>query len=226
MPTRRRMMIAIACATLLPAASARAQDKLHVIASFSILGDLVRNVGGERVQVGILVGPNGNAHVYAPSPGDARSVADAKLVFVNGLGFEGWLERLVKASGTKAPIIVATKGIKARERVGERGHDHDHDTADPHAWQSVANAKVYVANIRDALIAADPAGKDVYAANAAAYLARLDALEREVREVIAKVPADRRRVITSHNAFGYFQDAYGVAFTAPQGVSTEAEASA
>ncbi|MGZ5813884.1 MAG: metal ABC transporter substrate-binding protein [Xanthobacteraceae bacterium] len=226
MPTRRRMMIAIACATLLPAASARAQDKLHVIASFSILGDLLRNVGGERVQVGILVGPNGNAHVYAPSPGDARSVADAKLVFVNGLGFEGWLERLVKASGTKAPIIVATKGIKARERVGESGHYHDHDTADPHAWQSVANAKVYVANIRDALIAADPAGKDVYAANAAAYLARLDALERDVREVIAKVPADRRRVITSHNAFGYFQDAYGVAFTAPQGVSTEAEASA
>jgi zinc/manganese transport system substrate-binding protein len=225
MPTRRRMMIAIACATLLPAASARAQDKLHVIASFSILGDLVRNVGGERVQVGILVGPNGNAHVYAPSPGDARSVADAKLVFVNGLGFEGWLERLVKASGTKAPIIVATKGIKPLERVGERGHDHDHGTADPHAWQSVANAKVYVANIRDAMIAADPAGKDVYAANAAAYLARLDALERE-REVIAKVPADRRRVITSHNAFGYFQDAYGVAFTAPQGVSTEAEASA
>jgi len=186
----------------------------------------VKNVGGERVQVGTLVGPNGNAHVYAPSPGDAKSAADAKLVFVNGLGFEGWLERLVKASGTKAPIIVATKGIKPRERAGDRGHDHDHGPADPHAWQSVANAKVYVANIRDALIAADPAGKDAYAANAAAYLAKLDALEREVRDVIARVPADRRRVITSHNAFGYFQDAYGVAFTAPQGVSTEAEASA
>src|ERR1700716_376554 len=226
MLNRRRTMIAIACAALLPAAPVDAQDKLHVIASFSILGDLVKNVGGERVQVGTLVGPNGNAHVYAPSPGDAKSVADAKLVFVNGLGFEGWLERLVKASGTKAPIIVATKGIKPRERAAERGHDHDHGTADPHAWQSIANAKVYVANIRDALIAADPAGKDVYAANAAAYLARLDALEREVRDVIAKVPADRRRVITSHNAFRYFQDAYGVAFSAPQGMSSEAEASA
>ncbi|MBV8240619.1 MAG: zinc ABC transporter substrate-binding protein, partial [Hyphomicrobiales bacterium] len=140
--------------------------------------------------------------------------------------FEGWLERLVKASGTKAPIVVATKGIKPLEHAGEHGHDHDHGRADPHAWQSVANAKIYVANIRDALIAADPAGKDAYLANAAAYLAKLDALERDVREVVAKIPADRRRVITSHSAFGYFQDAYGVSFTAPQGVSTEAEVSA
>jgi zinc/manganese transport system substrate-binding protein len=232
MLTRRRTIVAMACAALLAAAPAGAQDKaqdkthdkLHVIASFSILGDLVKNVGGERLQVGTLVGPNGNSHVYAPSPGDAKSVADAKLVFVNGLGFEGWIDRLVKASGTKAPIIVATKGIKPRERAGAGGHDHG--PADPHAWQSVANAKVYVANIRDALIAADPAGKEVYAANAAAYLAKLDALEQEVRDVIAKVPADRRRVITSHAAFGYFEDAYGVGFTAPQGVSTEAEASA
>jgi zinc/manganese transport system substrate-binding protein len=228
MLTRRQALAATALAAVFVAASARAQDRLNVIASFSILGDLVKNVGGDRVEVGTLVGPNGNAHVYAPSPGDAKKVADAKLVFVNGLGFEGWLERLVKASGTKAPIVVATKGIKPLERAGGHDHDHDHDhgRADPHAWQSVANAKIYVANIRDALIAADPAGKDAYLANAAAYLAKLDALEREVREVIAKIPADRRRVITSHSAFGYFQDAYGVSFTAPQGVSTEAEASA
>jgi zinc/manganese transport system substrate-binding protein len=228
MLTRRQALAATALAALFAASGARAQDRLNVIASFSILGDFVKNVGGDRVEVATLVGPNGNAHVYAPSPGDAKKVADAKLVFVNGLGFEGWLERLVKASGTKAPIVVATKGIKPLERAGEHGHDHDrdHGRADPHAWQSVANAKIYVANIRDALIAADPAGKDAYLANAAAYLAKLDALEREVREVIAKIPADRRRVITSHSAFGYFQDAYGVNFTAPQGVSTEAEASA
>jgi len=228
MLTRREALAATALAALFAAPSARAQDRLNVIASFSILGDFVKNVGGDRVEVATLVGPNGNAHVYAPSPGDAKKVADAKLVFVNGLGFEGWLERLVKASGTKAPIVVATKGIKPLERAGEHDHDHDHDhgRADPHAWQSVANAKIYVANIRDALIAADPAGKDAYSANAAAYLAKLDALERDVREVIAKIPADRRRVITSHSAFGYFQDAYGVNFTAPQGVSTEAEASA
>ena len=142
------------------------------------------------------------------------------------IGFEGWLERLVKASGTKAPVIVATKGIKPRERAGGRGHDHDHGQADPHAWQSVANAKIYVANIRDALIAADPAGKIAYEANAAAYLAKLDALEREVRDVIAKIPADRRKLITSHDAFGYFEAAYGLAFIAPQGNPTEAEASA
>jgi zinc/manganese transport system substrate-binding protein len=226
MLTRRRALAATALAALFVAASARAQDRLKVIASFSILGDLVKNVGGDRVEVATLVGPNGNAHVYAPSPGDAKKVADAKLVFVNGLGFEGWLERLVKASGSKAPIVVATKGIKPLERAGEHDHDHDHGRADPHAWQSVANAKIYVANIRDALIAADPAGKDAYLANAAAYLAKLDALEREVREVIAKIPADRRRVLTSHSAFGYFQNAYGVNFIAPQGVSTEAEASA
>jgi len=228
MLTRRQALAATALAALFVAPGARAQDRLNVIATFSILGDFVKNVGGDRLEVATLVGPNGNAHVYAPSPGDAKKVADAKLVFVNGLGFEGWLERLVKASGTKAPIVVATKGIKPLERAGEHGHDHDHDhgRADPHAWQSVANAKIYVANIRDALIAADPAGKDAYLANAAAYLAKLDALERDVREVIAKIPADRRRVITSHSAFGYFQDAYGVSFTAPQGVSTEAEASA
>src|SRR5262249_1471574 len=221
MLTRRRALAATALAALFVAAPARAQDRLKVIASFSILGDLVKNVGGDRVEVATLVGPNGNAHVYAPSPGDAKKVADAKLVFVNGLGFEGWLERLVKASGTKAPIVIATKGIKPLERTGD--HDHDHGRADPHAWQSVANAKIYIANIRDALIAADPAGKDAYFANAAAYLAKLDALEREVREVIAKIPADRRRVLTSHSAFGYFQNAYGVNFIAPQGVSTEVE---
>jgi zinc/manganese transport system substrate-binding protein len=151
-------------------------------------------------------------------------VADARIVFVNGLGFEGWLDRLVKASGSKAPVVVATKGIKPRERAGSDGHDHGR--ADPHAWQSVANAKIYVTNIRDALIATDPAGKAAYEANAAAYLAKLDALEREVRDAVAKVPAERRRVITSHDSFGYFEDAYGVVFVAPQGVSTEAEASA
>jgi len=223
MLTRRHAIVA--ATALLVAAPLRAQERrLKVIASFSILGDFVRNVGGDRVEVRDLVGPNGNAHVFEPSPADAKAVADAKLVFVNGLGFEGWLDRLVKASGTKATIVVASNGIKPRE--GAADHDHDHGKVDPHAWQSVANAKVYVADIRDALIAADPAGKAVYEANAAAYLAKLDALDQEVRAVIARIPPERRRVITSHNAFGYFGDAYGVNFIAPQGVSTEAESSA
>jgi zinc/manganese transport system substrate-binding protein len=240
MPTRRQAIAATACAALMTAGTLAANllatnpvaaqgspsARLKVIASFSILGDFVRNVGGDRLDVATLVGPNGNAHVYAPSPADAKKVADARLVFVNGLGFEGWLDRLVKASGTTAPIIVATKGIKPLERAGDHDHDHDHGRADPHAWQSVANAKIYVGNIRDALIAIDPAGKAAYESSATAYLARLDALEREVRETIARIPADRRRVVTSHNAFGYFESAYGINFIAPQGVSTEAEASA
>ena len=209
-------------ALLLWYAPAFAQEKLKVVATFSILADFVKNVGGERVAVSALVGPNGDAHVYQPTPGDAKTLGDAKVVVTNGLGFEGWINRLVKASGTKAPMIVATKGIKPRKAED----DHGHGDADPHAWQSVANAKRYVENIRDALIAADPAAKDVYEANAAAYAAKLDALDAEVKAAIEKIPADRRRIITTHDAFGYFKAAYGIDFIAPQGVSTEAEVSA
>jgi zinc/manganese transport system substrate-binding protein len=209
-------------AALFAACPARGQEKLNAVASFSILGDLVSSVGGDRVAVDILVGPNGNAHTYSPSPADARKLAGANIVFVNGLGFEGWLERLIAASGAKAPIVVVSKGIRPRERADEHGHG----AIDPHAWQSVANVKVYVANIRDALVAVDPAAKATYEASAASYLAKLDALEQDVRNVIARIPADQRGVITSHNAFGYFEDAYGIRFSAPQGVSTDAEASA
>jgi zinc/manganese transport system substrate-binding protein len=228
MITRRWMVASLV--VMLAAGPAAAQDKpaakLKVLATFSILGDLVRNVGGERVDVTTLVGPNSDAHVYAPAPADAKKVADARLVIVNGLGFEGWMNRLVKASGSNAPVVVASKGIKERKLPGG-GHGHDHaGAADPHAWQSVANAKVYVGNIRDALIAADAAGKATYEANAAAYLAKLDALDQEIKAAISAIPADRRRIITSHDAFGYFQVAYGVEFIAPQGVSTEAEPSA
>lgn len=225
----RRHAIAFAAtvAVLSASAPAPAQEKLKVLATFSILGDFVKNVGGERVEVTTLVGPNSDAHVYSPAPADARKVAAAKVVITNGLGFEGWMARLVKASGTKARPVVATKGIKPRKQAGHgHGHGHSHDNTDPHAWQSVANAKVYVANIRAALIAADPAGKAAYQANAKAYLEKLDALDKEVREAVAAIPKDRRRIITSHDAFGYFQAAYGVDFVAPQGVSTESEASA
>jgi zinc/manganese transport system substrate-binding protein len=195
--------------------------KLNVVATFSILADLVKNVGGDRVEVKSLVGPNGDAHVYQPTPNDAKTVSDAKLVFVNGLGFEGWMARLVKASGTKAAMITATKGVKPR-KMEEGGQTE----ADPHAWQSVPNAKMYVTNIYDALAAADPAGKATYAANTAAYLAKLDALDVQVRAAVAAIPAERRKIITTHDAFGYFGAAYGVAFIAPQGVSTESEVSA
>lgn len=205
------------------------QEKLNVVASFSILGDFVRSVGGERVAVTTLVGPNGDAHVYTPTPADAKTITSAKLVFVNGLGFEGWLPRLVKSAGGKATIVTATQGIKPRE-ADEGGHDHggkhDHGHDDPHAWQSVANAGIYVRNIRNALAAADPAGAEIYKANAEAYLDKLLVLESDVRAAVANVPEAQRKVISTHDAFGYFSGAYGIQFVAPQGVSTESEASA
>ncbi|MEJ0078657.1 MAG: metal ABC transporter substrate-binding protein [Alphaproteobacteria bacterium] len=216
----RRIVLA-AAALLLAITAAPAQEKLKAVATFSILADFVKNVGGDRVDVQALVGPNADAHVYQPSPSDAKALAEAKVVFTNGLGFEGWIARLIKASGTRAPMIVATKGVKPR-KMEEDGHAE----IDPHAWQSVPNAKIYVANIRDALVAADPAGKSAYEANATAYLGKLDALDAEVKAAIEKIPADRRRIITTHDAFGYFAAAYGVSFIAPQGVSTESEVSA
>jgi zinc/manganese transport system substrate-binding protein len=212
-------------AAMLCAGPAAAQDKVKALATFSILGDLVRNVGGERVEVAMLVGPNSDAHVYSPSPADAKKIADAKLVVMNGLGFEGWMSRLVKASGSKAPVVVVSKGVQPRKAPGGHGHGHDHGS-DPHAWQSVANVKVYVANIRDALFAADPAGKAAYETNASSYLDKLDALDKEIKDAVAKVPPDRRKIITTHDAFGYFAQAYGVQFIAPHGVSTEAQAAA
>jgi zinc/manganese transport system substrate-binding protein len=204
---------------------AAAQDKMPVIATFSVLGDLVKNVGGNRIELGTLVGSNADSHVYAPAPADAKRVGAAKVVFINGLGFEGWITRLIKASGTKATTVTVSKGVKTRN-MEEDDHRHGTRATDPHAWQSVANAKIYAANIRDGLVAADPDGKSVYEANASAYLAKLDALETEVKAVIGKIPADRRRIITSHDAFGYFGAAYGIEFIAPTGVSTEAAVSA
>lgn len=205
------------------AGPATAQDKVRVVATFSILADLARNVGGDAVDVTALVGPDSDAHAYSPSPADAKRLADAKVVLVNGLGFEGWIERLVKASGTKGAVVVASKGVKSRQMKDE---DHDQGKSDPHAWQSVANAKIYAVNIRDGLVKADPAGKAAYEANAAAYLAKLDVLENEVKATVAAIPAERRKIITTHDAFGYFGAAYRMDFIAPQGVSTETEVSA
>jgi len=194
------VLLGTLAAMLMAVIPLQAQEKINVVARFSILGDLVRNVGGDRVNVTTLVGPNSDVHVYTPAPADAKRIADAKLVIVNGLGLEGWLPRLVQSSGSKAVIVAATDGI-APLKVGA--------TADPHAWQSVVNAKTYVANIRDALVAADPAGAAVYRANAESYLAQ-----------------NRRKVISTHDAFGYFAAAYGVDFIAPLGVSTDSEPSA
>jgi len=214
----RRFQLWLVCLIVVTSAGGvRAQDRVNVVTSFSILGDFVKNVGGERVSVTTLVGPDGDVHVYTPAPADAKKIADAKLLVINGLGLEGWLPRLVQSSGSKAPIIIASKNI-APLKLGS--------DADPHAWQSVANAKKYVTNIRDALGAADPADAETFRANTQAYLAELDALDREVREAIGKIPESHRKVISTHDAFGYFASAYGIKFIAPLGVSTESEASA
>jgi zinc/manganese transport system substrate-binding protein len=223
----RRLPTLAVLALVSCAVPAVAQEKIKVVASFSILADLVRNVGGDRVEVTALIGRNQDSHAFEPSPADSRRVADAKLVVVNGLGFEGWLDRLVRAAGGATPVVVASTGVQPREREGDETRlVRDRAGVDPHAWQSVANVRRYVVNIRDALIKADPAGQATYAANAAAYLAKLDALDREIRTRLARIPEDRRRLITSHDAFGYFADAYGIEFSAPGGLSTDAEPSA
>jgi zinc/manganese transport system substrate-binding protein len=231
----RRILFA-AAASMLAASAARAQTppaRLPVVASFSIVGDIVQEIGGDRIALTTLVRAGVDAHVYQPTPADAKAVGEARLVVANGLNFETWLRRLRQSSASKAAFVEAAKGVKAREdKKGghshghSHGHGHDHGGVDPHAWQSVPNVKIYAANIREALIAADPEGRAVYEANARRYVADLDALEAEIRGAVGRIPAERRKVITSHDAFGYFEQAYGVDFISPRGVSTASEASA
>jgi zinc/manganese transport system substrate-binding protein len=215
------LAVLLALSAMPGAAPAAAEDKLKVVASISIIGDLVKNVGGDRVEVTTLIGPNSDAHVFSPTPADARTLGAARAVFINGMGLEGWITRLIAAAGTNAAPVAVSTGVTPRQ--AEEGGHH---TVDPHAWQAVANAKIYVANIRNGLKKADPAGAAAYDANAKVYLGKLDELEREVREAIGKIPPDRRKIITTHDAFGYFGQAYGVQFIAPLGVSADSEPSA
>ncbi|MEK9282768.1 metal ABC transporter substrate-binding protein [Bradyrhizobium sp. ISRA442] len=222
-------MVGVAAAwAILPASAQQDATKLEVVATFSILGDFARNVGGDRVDVTTLVGPNGDVHVYTPTTADAEAIRKARLVIVNGLGLEGWLPRLVKSSGGNATTVVATHGIVPRKvAAGEiLSRDRGVGSVDPHAWQSVANAEIYVANIRDGMVAVDPANAATYRANASAYLAKLETLDRDVREAVASLSIERRKVISTHDAFGYFAAAYDIRFVAPEGVSTETEPSA
>jgi zinc/manganese transport system substrate-binding protein len=196
-----------------------------VVASFSILADMARQVGGDRVEVVGLVGPEGDAHEYQPTPADAKKVANAKLLVVNGLGFEGWIARLEQSSGFKGIVVTASDGIHPL-LMEEGGGGRPKKVTDPHAWQSLANGRIYIRNIRDGLIGADPEGRQAYEANAAKLIAAIDELEPKVKGAIERIPADRRKIITSHDAFGYFADAYGMQFIAPLGVSTESDPSA
>ncbi|MFC3913086.1 metal ABC transporter substrate-binding protein [Pseudaeromonas sharmana] len=216
--------------------------KVPVTATFSILGDLVQQVGGDQVAVSTLVGPDGDAHVYQPTPQDIRTLAQSKLLVSNGLGFEGWLERLDSASGFQGVKVVASQGVQPHQMQDEdededhdthqqAGHDHDddhhhHGGIDPHAWNNPANVLIYVDNIARGLSQVDPEHASLYAGNAARYKAKLQQLDADFRARFAKLPADRRRAITSHDAFGYLAQAYQLTLIGAQGLSTESEPSA
>lgn len=205
-------------------------DPVKVTASFSILADMTKRIGGDDIAVTTLVGPDGDAHVYQPTPADAKAVAGADLVVVNGLGFEGWLDRLVKSSAYKGPVTVAAKGAKTLKGADSHAHNHkeghDHGAVDPHAWQSVPNAMTYADNILAGLAAAAPAKADAFKARHAAYRAELAALDAEIRASFEPIQQKDRKIVTTHDAFAYFGKTYGVTFLSATGVSTESEASA
>jgi len=224
-------ILLVSCTFLAMAGSAGAQAPLHVVASFSILGDMVNNVGGDRVQVTTLVGPDSDAHAYEPTPAAAKAVRGADLVVVNGLGFEGWLDRLIAASGYKGTVVVASAGVKPRKMKKDAGHGRkdahdDHEATDAHAWQNLENGMRYVDTIAGALSAVDPAGASYYGERAAAYGQRLADLDAWAKAELSAIPAGKRRMITSHDAFGYLGDAYGIDILAPMGIGTGSEPSA
>jgi zinc/manganese transport system substrate-binding protein len=218
-PNRRQVLwLGSAAVAALHAPGAGAQAAAaRVVASFSVLADMARELAPPAVQVTALVGPDSDAHAYEPRPSDGRRLAQADLVLINGLRFEGWIERMVKVSGYGGPVIVASQGIQPRQAGG---------AADPHAWQDLAQARRYAMNLSDAFAQRWPAERDEIERRRADYLARIDRLERQVRDWLGAVPRAQRRVITSHDAFGYFGDAYGVDFMAPQGWTPHSEPSA
>ena len=211
-----------------------AAEPVKVVATFSILGDLVHNVGGDLVEVTTLVGPNGDTHVYQPTPADAKAIAAANLVVENGLHLEGWINRLIEAAGYKGLVAVASNGVKTQTMVEEEEvASADNGAAgkpklitDPHAWQDIKNGQIYVRNIAAALAKVDPGHADAYRINAEAYGKQLVELDSYVSREIGMVPKAKRKVITTHDAFGYFGAAYGVQFHSAEGISTESEPSA
>lgn len=216
----KKLPVALALASLLVAPLAMAKT-VNTVASFSVLADIVKQVGGSHVNVKSLVGPDGDPHSFEPTPQDSQALAKADVVFVSGLGLEGWMDRLVKASGYKGEVIVSSEGIATRS-MEEEGRA----ITDPHAWNSMKNGVVYATNVMNALIKADPADADYFRQQGSAYIAQLKKLDRWAQSSFAAVPLEKRKVLTSHDAFGYFGQRYGVSFMSPVGFSTESEASA
>lgn len=235
----RRLGLLMAACVL--AGSPAAAAPLNVVASFSILGDMVSRIGGDHISLTTIVGPNGDAHSFEPRPSDAKALANAQLLVVNGLNFEVWLPRLVKASGFSGVTVVASDGIVPRLLTNEEmaeytDQDHAdeagsgaagrHNAIDPHAWQSLSNGMIYAKNIASALMKADPKNAKDYRSRAEIYISEMKKMDEEVRQVLATIPADSRNVVTSHDAFGYFGRDYGVHFIPALGISSDAEPSA
>jgi len=220
---RRRLLHCLLAASLagfcLPAIPAASRPV--VVATFSILGDLAARIGGDRIELHVLVGPDSDGHMYQPTPADSRLLGTAALVITNGMGFEGWMQRLVTASGYAGNVVTASNGIEPLF-TGE-GRERE---PDPHAWQSLANIRLYIANIVTGLAAVAPADAGYFSANAAILLNDIDLLEHELLTAMATLPPERRTVVTSHDAFAYFGVAYGLSFVAPVGINTDSEASA
>ena len=279
MTTRRNLLTYAARSSAIVAfaiagfsSTTQAQEPIPVVATFSILGDMVQRVGGDAITLSTLVGRNGDTHVYQPTPADAKAVKRAQLLFTNGLEFEGWLDRLAEAAAFEGATVVTTDGLELialeehhdDEHSDEDGHDDEHDDAhddehddvhddehddahddehddehgdhedghhdhgefDPHGWLSLQNAVIYVDNITEALAKAAPASAAMFYQNRATYVAEIELLDSEIKEMIAALPKSDRTVVTSHDAFQYFARDYGLKFLAPQGLSTDSEASA
>lgn len=212
--------VSLAVAALLSSPLAMAKT-VNAVASFSILGDIVQEVGGEHVKVTTLVGPDGDPHSFEPSPKDSKAINASDVVFVSGLGLEGWIDRLVTASGYKGHLVTASEGVNSR-KMEEDGKQ----ITDPHAWNSMANGVIYATNVMNALIKVDPEDADYFRQRGTAYIEQLQKLDAWAKTEFTGIPQSKRKVLTSHDAFGYFGQEYHVSFMAPVGFSTEAEASA
>ena len=232
-PFARLVVSALLLGALATRPTSAQGEKLRVVATFSILGDIVGNIGGKEVVVTTLVGPDADTHAYQPTPADARAVADAKVLVTNGLGLEGWLDRLKGAAKSSAVLVVASTGIEPLTMEGEKAAaggqaklNMPRPIIDPHAWQSLTNGQIYIANIVKGLAEADPPNAEFYEQSGATYARQLAALDSRVKDMLAAVPSAKRRVITTHDAFQYYGRVYDVAFIAPLGISTENEPSA
>jgi zinc/manganese transport system substrate-binding protein len=226
MTSARSLAAALLGILAMMSAAAAQSPRPKVVATFSVLGDMIKNVAGGSVTLTVLVGPNNDIHLYQPTVADARSVADAELVVSNGLGLEEWLPKLLAAAAFKGKKIEATAGVRTLTMKAEDQTDQDRIVVDPHAWQDAKNGRIYVANIAKSLAQIDAANADAYRRAADAYMKELDELDKRIRSELAAVPRTKRRVITTHDAFQYYGEVYGVEFLAPVGISTESEPSA